>query len=81
MQSDVVAIYTPARYLCTTLYKLVSPGHRLSVHFRHTSVGARKVTGLWQVSNNMAYVSITYFLGSSFSAKVWEAKKNYFSVA
>lgn len=81
LQSDVVSIYTPARSLCTVLYTLVSPGHRISLHFRHTSVGARKVTGLWQVSSSMAHISIMDFLGSSFSAKIWEVKKPYFSVA
>lgn len=81
MQSDVFAVYTPARSLCTALYTLVSPGHRISVHFRHTSVGARKVTGLWQVTSDMAHVSIMYSLGSSFPAKIWEVKKTYFSVA
>lgn len=71
----------PARSLCTELYMLVSPSHRISVHFRHASVGARKVTGLWQVSRSMAHISIMYFLGSCFSEKIWEMKKPYFSVA
>lgn len=78
MQSAVVSIYTPARSQCTALYMLVSPGHRISLHFRHTSVGARSVTGLWQVSSSMAPVSIMYFLGSSFSARIWEMKKKLF---